>query len=116
MKCIEKILEMERVCFKEPWKIICPGSICIVEDYGYAVGTENELHRIAVLPQYRSKGLALSLLERFLEKCGNEVFLEVASRNSHAVRLYEKCGFVEITRRRGYYGDDDCLVMRLLRG
>ncbi|MCL1788922.1 MAG: GNAT family N-acetyltransferase [Oscillospiraceae bacterium] len=109
---IGKILQMERICFDEPWLSVSPESILIVENYGYAVGSENELHRIAVLPEFRGRGLAFSLMQRFLAACNNEVFLEVASQNIHAIRLYEKCGFTEISRRRNYYKNDDCIVMR----
>jgi ribosomal-protein-alanine N-acetyltransferase len=103
---------MEGVCFDEPWKSISPDAVCIVEEYGYVVGNGQELHRIGILPEFRRQGLAFSLVQRFLEKCEGEVFLEVAAKNTGAVKLYEKCGFVEIARRKNYYKADDCIVMR----
>jgi len=122
----EKILEMEKVCFDKPWSFVTlslmetnPAAIIIVEDYGYALGLklsgDCELHRIAVLPEYRGQGKGYSLMQRFLGECTGTVFLEVASRNVHAIRLYEKCGFVEINRRNDYYRDDDAIVMKLER-
>lgn len=110
---IEKILTMEQACFDDPWKSVSlnDDSVYIVEDYGYAIGTPCELYRIAVLPEHRKKGLASSLLKRFLEKCNGEVFLEVAAKNICAVELYKKHGFTEIARRKGYYQDDDAIVM-----
>jgi len=90
--------------------------IRIDEDYGYAEGMwlsgEYELHNIEVKPEFRSQGLGYELMQKFLAKCDGVVFLEVASRNFHAIRLYEKCGFVETSRRKGYYDDDDAIVMR----
>ncbi|MCL1904067.1 MAG: GNAT family N-acetyltransferase [Oscillospiraceae bacterium] len=110
---VERVLQMERVCFDEPWLSVNPNSVFVIEDYGYAVGTQNELHRIAVLPEFRGKGLSYSLMRSFLDKCNGEVFLEVASKNAHAVKLYKKCGFKEIARRKDYYKDDDCIVMSM---
>ena len=110
---IHKILEMEKLCFDEPWTTIHPDSICIAEDYGYVIGTTCELHRIAVLPQYRGQGLGYNLLQQFLQKTKTEIFLEVASKNISAIKLYKKCGFVELARRKGYYKDDDGIVMSI---
>jgi ribosomal-protein-alanine N-acetyltransferase len=85
-------------------------------DYGYAEGVwlsgEYELHNIEVLPEFRGKGKGFELMQMFLAKCDGVVFLEVATRNTHAIRLYEKCGFVEISRRKNYYKDDDAIVMK----
>jgi len=84
---------------------------------GYAAGIrldhESELYRIAVLPDYRGQGLGKELLLRFLEKCKTAVFLEVRSKNTAAIRLYESVGFIETGRRRGYYGDDDAVIYQL---
>jgi len=83
---------------------------------GFATGTrleeESELYRIAVLTKYRKQGLAKELLTRFLEKCGNDVFLEVRSKNTAAIKLYESAGFTVAGRRKNYYGDDDAVVYR----
>ena len=51
------------------------------------------------------------LLTRFIDRCRErgaaKIFLEVRSANVPARSLYEKHGFVQISVRRGYYGDDD---------
>jgi ribosomal-protein-alanine N-acetyltransferase len=89
--------------------------IRVEEDYGYAEGMwlsgEYELHNIEVLPQFRSQGKGYLLMKRFLAECNGDVFLEVATKNAHAVKLYQKCGFVEINRRKNYYPDDDAIIM-----
>ncbi|MCL1832085.1 MAG: GNAT family N-acetyltransferase [Oscillospiraceae bacterium] len=114
----ERILALERACFAQPWQSVTltEHSVYVVEDYGYAlgvhVGGEYELLRLCVLPDERGQGKGRSLLERFMNNCNGVVFLEVASRNVHAVRLYEQCGFVENGRRKAYYGDDDAVCYR----
>ena len=49
------------------------------------------------------------------ERGGRECFLEVRASNTSAYRLYERYGFNEVGRRRGYYpsaeGREDALVM-----
>jgi len=131
MKHIDRIFEIEQICFDEPWSYAMfeaalsnPNSICVLEDYGYALGMqlfdECELHSIAVLPEHRGQGKAYVLMRKFLEKAnsvygGSPVFLEVASRNVHAIKLYQKCGFVEIARRKNYYKSSTLLTESELR-
>ena len=90
--------------------------IRIDTDYGYAEGMwlsgEYELHNIEVKAELRGQGRGFELMQMFLAKCNGTVFLEVATRNISAIKLYEKCGFVEISRRKEYYGDDDAIVMK----
>ena len=39
-------------------------------------------------------------------------FLEVRSKNSAAIALYESFGFQKISLRKHYYKDDDAVVMK----
>jgi len=83
-----------------------------------AVLDETELWRIAVLPQFRRRGLAQFLLHALIDSCKNEkgtvIFLEVSSRNTVAIRFYKKAGFLQDGCRSNYYGPgDDALLMRL---
>ena len=45
-----------------------------------------------------------------------QLFLEVRGSNEAGLRLYEKWGFLEVGRRKGYYpavaGREDAIVMR----
>jgi ribosomal protein S18 acetylase RimI-like enzyme len=124
-----RILELERLCFAcqsgcltatGAWSTVnvTDSNIYVVESYGYAlgvrIGDEFELLRIGVLPEFRGQGLGFKLMQGFLAQTKGAVFLEVASMNNHAVALYKKCGFVEVGRRKGYYGDDDALIMRVI--
>jgi ribosomal-protein-alanine N-acetyltransferase len=71
---------------------------------------------IAVLPQYRRKGVAQAIIKRALEGMeyykSKQGFLEVRVTNEAAISLYKKLGF-EITRTiNGYYSDgEDAYVM-----
>lgn len=87
-----------------------------------AVAGEAEILTLAVAPPARRQGLARGLVAAAagLAKQGgaSEMFLEVATDNIAALRLYEQAGFQRAGLRRGYYdrGDGvrtDAVVMRL---
>jgi len=72
---------------------------------------------IAVLPEYRRRGLARSLLENALRilkenyRC-EEAYLEVRVSNLPAISLYQKLGFVVVRTSKRYYIDgEDAYVM-----
>lgn len=131
MNVIEDILEIENECFDRPWtyetlsfEIHSPLCALAYEERGgkiacYALGRvvadEGELLRLGTSPQYRRQGLAerslLALLDKMREVGAKKCFLEVRSRNTPAISLYEKCGFKRVGLRKKYYGDDDALVM-----
>lgn len=87
---------------------------------GFALGRvvvdEGELYQIGVLPEFRRQGFAQRLLAELHEKMRQRgavcCFLEVRSRNSGAIALYEKSGYSRISVRRGYYDDDDAVIYR----
>lgn len=74
---------------------------------GRLVGPEAELLTLAVAPSQRRRGIAIRLLDALhtsLSKLGaQEIFLEVAEKNDPALALYEKVGYRQIGRRKGYY-------------
>lgn len=88
---------------------------------------EAELHRIAILPEYRRHGLARKLMAELLLRTGHvsvedsqvpnakPLFLEVRAGNTAAIALYLANHFQEIDRRKNYYHnpDEDAVVMRL---
>lgn len=89
-------------------------------DGGFAMvgvlGEDLDLERIAVRPELRRNKIATDLLDeivKFGQRNGAErIILEVAENNLGAQRFYLQMGFVEITRRLGYYpGGIDALVM-----
>lgn len=83
---------------------------------GVSPGPEAEILTIAVAPEFRRHGVGSLLLDELIavarEKGGEVIFLEVRSRDENARRFYEKHGFSNVGLRRGYYSDDDAVVMR----
>ncbi len=130
---IPDILDIERASFSEDWSeellkrelALSFSRMLGVRANGklvgyvlfWILGEVCELHRIAVHPQFRSKGIGTFLMKGFLDKAEKEgvkeVVLEVDERNISAISLYERFGFNRITIRSGYYGNSNAIVMRL---
>ena len=72
---------------------------------------------VTVADGYRRKGIGRELLRRLIDwsrtqKC-EAIMLEVRVGNEEAIPLYESFGFVEISRRKDYYGPGKtAIVMR----
>ncbi len=68
---------------------------------------EAEILSVAVAGARRGRGLAGSLLSLHLRRLAalgtRSVFLEVDEHNAAAIRLYDRAGFQEISRRPNYY-------------
>lgn len=67
----------------------------------------------------RSKGYGFYLLNTIFKSLKddgiNRIFLEVDVRNSNAIKLYEKLGFKEISRRTNYYDNiSDAICMEVV--
>ena len=72
-----------------------------------------EIDYIIVDNNYRKLGIATKLL-KFLEntyKNINNITLEVRESNKEAINFYLKNGFVEVTKRKNYYKDEDGILM-----
>lgn len=126
------IYAVESACFEDSWtkemlfeeleSPLC--TVCTFLDGGEIAGyalarlaaDEAELFRIAVMSGSRRRGAGFELLTTLHKKIkarGAAVcFLEVRSKNAPAVALYKKAGYEQIAVRRGYYGDDDALIMK----
>lgn len=67
---------------------------------------EEELLLIAVIPEYRERGLGKLLIEKLFEAAStrgsDRIYLEMR-RGNPAVHLYSKLGFEPIGERRNYY-------------
>lgn len=89
---------------------------------GYAgldlAGESSDVMTIAVDPARRGAGHGTVLLETLLEHAADagasQIMLEVRADNVGAIGLYQRHGFVELHRRRGYYqpGAVDALIMK----
>ncbi|MDR2924475.1 MAG: ribosomal protein S18-alanine N-acetyltransferase [Azoarcus sp.] len=92
---------------------------------GYAVVLfvldEAHLLNISVAREAQGRGLGGQLLGYLISLARNsgvrQFFLEVRPSNLSALALYQRAGFMEIARRKGYYpskeGREDAIVMRL---
>lgn len=82
---------------------------------------EAELLSVAVSPDYRHQGVAMALLNVFIEQVtstgASQIFLEVAENNTAALALYKKNSFEKIAVRKDYYkqadGQYDACILRL---
>ena len=74
-----------------------------------------ELIQINVLEEKQNKGIASKLIEYMINDCVNKnvesITLEVRVDNDNAIHLYEKFGFIEISKRIGYYKGIDGILM-----
>jgi [ribosomal protein S18]-alanine N-acetyltransferase len=85
------------------------------------VEDEAEILSVAVADRQRGRGLAHRLLDLHLRRlaglAARTVFLEVDEHNVPALRLYQRAGFREVSRRPNYYPGGggkaaDALVLR----
>jgi ribosomal-protein-alanine N-acetyltransferase len=81
----------------------------------------DELHinNVAFRPEFRGRGLGSDLLLTTLEQARKRnaliAHLEVRAGNEEAQRMYQKCGFAVVGRRKNYYRQptEDALLMSL---
>jgi [ribosomal protein S18]-alanine N-acetyltransferase len=131
---LDSVEEIERASYPTPWsrsmfaaELQKPSSLAIGayhdsgELVGYAIVSRYvdawHVMNIAVVPEFRRRGIARSLLERLFEITATDprrgYTLEVRVSNAEAIRLYERLGFEARGIRRGYYTDnrEDALIM-----
>lgn len=130
---IPPLLDIERISFPVPWSagmfmiqlglsdeteniVILSGQTVIgyiSSWYGYE---EMHILSIAVAEAERGGPAAAMLLDEAIKKSRVKgclkVVLEVRVSNTRAIGFYEKHGFTEVGRRKGYYSDsgEDALV------
>jgi ribosomal-protein-alanine N-acetyltransferase len=131
-----RLARLHRACFREAWSradlsqlLAMPGAFGLVarcrertpfgvdtlRSAGFAlvriVGDEAELLSIGVAPPFRRRGIATELLRASMDRCRkagcSTMFLEVATDNEAAQRLYEAHGFRRVGVRPDYYRHAD---------
>jgi ribosomal-protein-alanine N-acetyltransferase len=131
-----RLARLHQACFDDPWSradlahlLALPGGFGLVarmfernlsgldglRGVGFAlcrvVRDEGELLSIGVAPPFRGRSVGCALLrestERIRRAGAATMFLEVATDNLAAQRLYRSFGFVEVGRREGYYQRPD---------
>ncbi|MEH6942361.1 ribosomal protein S18-alanine N-acetyltransferase [Bacillus sp. JJ722] len=133
-KDLDEIIELEHECFTVPWTKEAFfnelhqnqfATYIVLEEEGKIIGycgawlviDEAHITNIAVLPQYRGRGLGEALLNKMIDKCREvhieRMTLEVRVSNIVAQSLYKKLGFQDGAIRKNYYSDnqEDAIVM-----
>ncbi len=78
---------------------------------------EAHIANLAVSKKFRHRGIASWIISQFIEICKTQnveyIHLEVRKSNQHAIKLYEKSGFVTTGTRPNYYEaeNEDALLM-----
>lgn len=69
---------------------------------------------VYVKKEKRNRGIAAALIFAAIKDVknmgGKKIFLEVRESNFPAINLYAKFGFIQISVRKKYYGDENALV------
>jgi ribosomal-protein-alanine N-acetyltransferase len=82
---------------------------------GVMTGPEAHVTNLMVVPDRRGEGigrrLLVDLIRAAVDSGSSHLTLEVRSRNQAARALYASVGLAPVGVRRGYYGDDDALIM-----
>jgi len=135
---VTSLMPIENACHSHPWSEStfksCTGGRYFgeygqlnSETIGFYVGEfiidEATLMDVCVLPEQQGHGFGKALLTQFISQATNKgavkIWLEVRAKNISAQMLYMNAGFVEVSRRTGYYpsnsgfGYEDAIVMCL---
>ena len=132
---LQDICRIEGACFNNPWSMRSieemleeASSVAVVAADGseaagyvsaYIGGDVLYINNIAVLPEFRRKGIAKNLLNNLLRYAARngaaEATLEVRASNTAAKSLYACCGFAEAGVRKRYYScpEEDAVIMNL---
>lgn len=130
---LSQVAQLERECFSAPWSeemladvLYDPQASFIVAEDGeggvlgyaglHAVLDEGYIDNVAVEQAARRHGVADALLDvfcRFGQAHLAFLTLEVRASNAPAIALYQKHGFQEVGRRKGYYNNpkEDAILM-----
>lgn len=122
----QKLANLHQKCFpNKPWSaddfrdLKNSGCEIIMSENGFIVYRivvdEAEIITIGVNPEMRRNGIAsamIGIIEKMLKNQGvKKIFLEVASNNIAAQKLYENSGFVRVGLRPRYYDGVDAILM-----
>jgi ribosomal-protein-alanine N-acetyltransferase len=136
---IDQIYGLERAYSQNPWScdgiagaLSDPHSLFFVlqlsdnEIIGFVCSSividELQILEVVIHPDYRNRGLGLSLINHLLsivvdpnfDKRVTRTMLEVRISNHRAIKLYENAGFKKDAVRKGYYqnGEDAVLMSK----
>ena len=132
---------LEKLCFTSPWSenslelltkegigvgYVCTknqpdgGAPMVVAYGGMMVAVdEGQITNLAVHPDHRGAGYGKAVTMALIRHAKNHhlasITLEVRVSNAVAIGMYQKLGFVEVGRRKGFYTKptEDALIMEL---
>ncbi len=123
LSCIPELVKIERESFSKPWtyegfaaelnndtawfyEAVYDGTTAGYMGI-YIICGEGYVANVAVLPEYRRKGIAGRLIENAINICKKEkaefLSLEVRVSNLAAISLYKKYGFKKLGERKNFY-------------
>ncbi|HPY36875.1 MAG TPA: ribosomal protein S18-alanine N-acetyltransferase [Clostridia bacterium] len=127
------VAQMEQVCFTSPWSermlraelknrfahyIVLETETDLIAYAGmWIMFNEAHITNVAVMPQYRRRGLGRSIMLECMKKAlslgATQMSLEVRVSNQAARNLYSNLGFTSEGRRKRYYEDtgEDALIL-----
>ena len=129
---ISGVAEIEKICFSEPWSeetvldafkagtkfFVATSGNLVVGYVGIScIIDEGYITNIAVLPEYRNKGIGTALLNRLFSLARDLelsfISLEVRESNSKAISIYDKLGFKNEGLRKNFYNNprENALIM-----
>ena len=121
-----ELANLHKKCFpNKPWSaddfrdLKQSGCEIIMSENGFivyrVVVDEAEIITIGVNPEKRRLGIAsamIGIIEKTLQSQNvKKIFLEVASNNTPAQKLYENCGFKVVGLRPKYYDGVNAILM-----
>jgi len=107
------------LCWVAEWGETGQTPLVVADIVIWIILDEAHIATLAVLPEYRGRSIAQSLLARALLEASQagatQALLEVRVSNHAAQKLYRKFGFEVVGIRPGYYQDthEDALLMTL---
>ena len=129
---IDKIAELEKLCFSEPWSAEAildsfrSGTVFLVaEKQGKVLGyvgikpvlDEGYITNVAVFPEYRRMGVGSALMQNLDKLAADKnlsfISLEVRRSNLPAISLYESFGYKSEGIRKNFYREplEDAIIM-----
>lgn len=130
---INELVKIDKICFSSPWSynsfkaelenknsyfIVCKYNNNAIGYAGlYKILDETYISNIALLPDYRKKGIGRKLLVSLINYAQNNrasfISLEVRKSNYIAINLYKSEGFVLSGLRKNFYSSpkEDGLIM-----
>lgn len=132
---LSSFMEIENESFISPWtedsvlgELNNPFStILVYKENGKIIGFIDywvtfescQICQVAVLKQYRKRGIATKLFEEMFKRLNKEevdiITLEVRVHNNAAINAYKKWGFEELMIKANYYDNGDDAIYMIKR-